>query len=235
MKRAAGSPGRRVFKPAEIIVASAVRPGARLSDVREVCSEALKNGIRSICVPSVYVDEAAIFIGDTGLKLSTMISFPTGLMPVDLKMMEMRLASEHGVEEVYFYPNLGNYLDSRIVEFESELSRVVEESQLIGLKNVKPVVEADLVSGKQFMEIAGILEAFGFDTMLVSSGFGLKTIGPGVLDVLNAIGETMMVEAHCRLGSLRDLRSLVENRVCKVLTVDYGVVSEEASDRRLEE
>jgi deoxyribose-phosphate aldolase len=235
MKRATGSPGGRVFKPAEIIVASAVRPGAKLSDIHEVCSEALKHGIRSICIPSVYVGEAAVFMGNTGLKLSTMISFPTGLMPVDLKMMETRLASEHGVKEVYFYPNLGNYLDSRIVEFEWELSRVMEESQLIGLKNVKPVVEADLVSGKQLMEIAGIFETSGFDTLVFSSGFGLKTMGPGELGVLNTIGETMMVEAHCKLGSLQDLRSLVENRVCKVLTVDYGIVSEERFGGQLEE
>lgn len=235
MKRATGSPGNRVFKPAEIIVASTVRPGAKLSDAHEACSEALKHGIGSICIPSVYIGEVVFLAENTGLKFSTMISFPTGLMPVDLKIMEMRLASEHGVEEVYFYPNVGNYLDSRIVEFEWELSRIMEESQLIGLKNVKPVVETDLVSGKQLREIISIFETSGFDTLVFSSGFGLKTMRPQELSILNTIGETMMVEAHCRLGSLQDLRSLVENRVCKVCTVDYRVVSEEGSGRRFEE
>ncbi|MEM3523174.1 MAG: hypothetical protein QXS04_01175, partial [Thermoproteota archaeon] len=154
-------------------------------------------------------------------------------MPIELKMMEVRLASEHGVEEVYFYPNLGNYLDSRIVEFESELSRMAEASQLVGFKNVKPVVEMDMVSEKQLREVISIFETSGFDTVVVSSGFGLRNMNPEELRILSTVEQDVMIEAHCRVGSLRDLRNLVENRVCKVCTVDYSVVLEDA-ERRLE-
>lgn len=235
MKRDAGRRVARVFRPAEVIVASGVRPGVKPSDVYEVCSEALKQGIRDVCIPSVYVEEAGVLFENTGLKLSTMISFPTGLMPLELKMMEIRLASEQGVEEVYFYPNLGNYLDSRIVEFESELSRITEASQLIGLKNVKPVVEMGLVSEKQLREVISIFESSGFDTVVVSSGFGLKRMSLEELSILKNIEQDVTVEAHCRLGSLQDLRSLVENRVYKVCTVDYKVAREEGSVKRLEQ
>ncbi|MBO3753778.1 MAG: hypothetical protein FGF53_02685 [Candidatus Brockarchaeota archaeon] len=235
MRRDAGRQGARVFKPAEIIVASGVRPGVKLSDIYEVCTEALKHGIRDVCIPSVYLGEAATVLENTGLKLSTMISFPTGLAPIELKMMEVRLASEHGVEEVYFYPNLGNYLDSRVVEFESELSRMAEGSQLVGLKNVKPVVEMDLVSEKQLRELTSIFETSGFDTVVVSTGFGLRNMSLKELRILSTVEQDVMVEAHCRVGSLRDLRNLFENRVRKVCTVDYRVVLEEGSERRLEE
>ncbi|MEM2945634.1 MAG: hypothetical protein QXO47_04975 [Thermoproteota archaeon] len=234
MRRDTGGQGAGVFKPEEVIVASGVRPGVKPSDIYEVCNWALKHGVRYVCIPSVYLGEAATLIENTGLKLSTMISFPTGLMPVELKMMEVRLASEHGVEEVYFYPNLGNYLDSRIVEFESELSGMAEASQLVGFKNVKPVVEMDMVSEKQLREVISIFETSGFDTVVVSSGFGLRNMSPEELRILGAVEQDVMVEAHCRVGSLRDLRNLVENRVCKVCTVDYRVVLEEGAERRLE-
>lgn len=235
MKRDAGRQGAGVFKPEEVIVASGVRPSVKPSDIYEVCTGALKHGVKRVCIPTVYLGEAAILLENTGLKLSTMISFPTGLAPVELKMMEIRLASEHGVEEVYFYPNLGNYLDSRLLEFESELSRMAEASQLVGLKNVKPVVEMDMVSEKQLREIISIFETSGFDTIVVSSGFGLRNMGLKELRILNTVEQDVMVEAHCRVGSLRELRNLVENRVCKVCTVDYKVVLEEGAERRLEE
>ncbi|NHV98145.1 MAG: hypothetical protein HA496_00700 [Thaumarchaeota archaeon] len=234
MRRDVGRREAGFFKPAEVIIASEVRPGVKPSDINGVCTEALRHGVRVVCIPSVYLGEAAVF-ENTGLKLSTMISFPTGLAPVDLKMMEIMLASEHGVEEIYFYPNLGNYLDSRIVEFESELSRIAEGSQLVGLKSVKPVVEMDMVSEKQLREIISIFRTSGFDTVVISSGFGLRNMGSEELRVLNTVEQDVMIEAHCRLRSLRDLQSLVENRVCKVCTVDYKIVLEEGSEKRLEE
>ncbi len=227
--------GADVFNPAEIIVASGVKPGAKPSDAYEVCSDAVKHGIRSVCIPTAYLGEVAVFVRNTGLKTSIMVSFPTGLMPVELKTMEMRLAAEQRVEEVFFYPNVGNYLDSRIVEFEWELSRIAEESSLIGLKNVKPVLETDLVSEKQLKEIISIFKTSGFDTVIISSGFGLKNMSLDELRILNTIDEPIMVEAHCRVRSLQDVRNLVENRVCRVCTIDYKVVSEEASDRLFKE
>ncbi|MEM3647404.1 MAG: hypothetical protein QW334_04590, partial [Thermofilum sp.] len=208
MASISGRRGAGVFKPAEIIVASSVKPGARPGDAYGVCSNALKHGIRSVCIPTAYLREVAVLAKNTGLKVSTMISFPTGLMPVELKIMEMRFAAEQGVEEAYFYPNVGDYLDSRIIEFEWELSRIAEESQLTGLKNVKPVVETSLVSEKQLREMLSIFKTSGFDTVVVSSGFGLKAMSPEDLRLLNTVDEPITIEAHCRVVSLQDVLNL---------------------------
>ncbi|MGC8832009.1 MAG: hypothetical protein ACP5PQ_05465 [Thermoproteota archaeon] len=217
----------------EILVASEMKPEAKLSDIYEVCSEALKHGVRKVCIPTAYLREASVFTKDTGLKISTVISFPTGLLPVELKIMEMRLAFEQGVEEACFYPNVGNYLDSRILEFEWELSRILEESQLIGLNHVTPVLEAGLLAGKQVGEVVSMMEASGFDTLAISTGFGLKNVEDCELKLLKTIGESIDVEAHCRVGSLRDLQKLVDNKVSRVCTVDYRLVLEEGFKQKV--
>ncbi|MDW8034431.1 MAG: hypothetical protein RMI79_05850, partial [Nitrososphaerota archaeon] len=116
----------------EVIIPSGIKPGVKPSDLYEVCIDAFKNNIRNVCIPTVYLDELSPVLKDTGLKASTIVSFPTGLFPLEIKIMEMRFAFHQNVEEVYFYPNLSNYLDNRIVRFESELSRLLEESELIG-------------------------------------------------------------------------------------------------------
>lgn len=210
-----------------------MRLEAKLSDVYEVCSEALKHGIRNVCIPTAYLREASMFMKNTGLKISTIISFPIGLLPVELKIIEMRLASEQGVEEACFYPNIGNYLDNRILEFEWELSRILEDSQLIGLNHVKPVLEADVLTGKQVSEIISMLETSGFDTVVVSSGFGLKNMESDELKLLKTVGESIAVEAHCRVRSLQDVQKLVDNRVSKVCTVDYRIVLEEGFKQKV--
>jgi deoxyribose-phosphate aldolase len=205
----------------EVLVASAMRPGAKPSDVYDVCRHAAENGIRNVCIPTAYLEELDYFLKSTGLKASTMISFPTGLFPLDVKMVEIRLAS--GLEEVYFYPNIGNYLDNRIIDFEWELSRIMEESNLIGLKQVNPILEVEMLSEKHLAEILSIFKASGFRIVMLSFGFGLRRIAERELEFLKTIPRDMEIVVNCRIGSVKDALSLLENRVGRICTIDYEV------------
>ncbi|MEM1557729.1 MAG: hypothetical protein QXG12_03965, partial [Thermoproteota archaeon] len=115
-------------------------------------------------------------------------------------------------------------LDSRIIEFESELSRVAEESQLIGLNQIKPVVEAELLSQSQIDEVIDILKTSGFNTVMISFGFGLRSITPKELSLIESCIGRIMLEVNCRIGSLEEAEKLIEKRVEKICTIDYRVV-----------
>jgi len=208
----------------ESVMASGMRPGIKLSDLYEVCKDAVETGFRSVCIPTAYLGELSPFLKNAGLKASTMISFPTGLAPVEIKIIEMRLAIHHGAEEVYFYPNIGNYLDDRIVEFESELSRILEESQLTGLSQIKPVLESELLSKNQMGEVIEILNSSGFDALMLSLGFGLRSITFEDLSLLESFSRRIMLEVNCRLRSLEDATNLINKKVRKICTIDYNIV-----------
>ncbi|MGQ9478973.1 MAG: hypothetical protein ACUVQ0_02990 [Thermoproteota archaeon] len=211
---------------AEILAASEMKPWARLSDVQEVYRYAARYGLRSICIPLVYLPDAREIIGSDGLSASTIVSFPTGLSPVSIKIMEMRLAFENGAQEIYFYPNIGNYLDNRLLEFEWELSKIVEESQLIGVKHLKPVLEAEALAEYRLSEM---LENTGFETLAVSSGFGLKGFSREGFNVLRSIVEPgISVEVFCNAGSVQDVQTIIEHGAVKVYTVGYKTLLEEA-------
>lgn len=230
----AGGAGLSSSKLSEAIVASGMRPGVKLSDLYEVCSEAVQAGVYGVCIPTAYLGELSSFLRNTGLKASTMVSFPTGLLPVEIKIMELRLAAHLDVEDVYFYPNIGNYLDNRIVEFELELSQVLEESQLMGLNQIKPVVEVGMISQMQMSEVIGIFEASGFDGVMLSFGSGLRRIRSEELDVIKPFLGHVALDVNCRIESLEEAASLIEKGVEKICTVDYNVVSKKASNMQLD-
>lgn len=218
-------------KLSEAIIASGIRPGVKPSDLYEICNDAFRNNIRNICLPTGYLDELTPVLRDTGLKASTIVSFPTGLLPLEIKIMEMKLAFHQNVEEVYFYPNLGNYLDNRIVEFELELSRFLEESQLIGLKQIKPVVEVDLLSNKQINEVIGIFKISGFDAVMLSFGSGLRNIRDEEKDLLKDIPKHIALEVNCRIRSIEEAIELIERKIGKICTIDYRIVLEGLSGK----
>ncbi|MBO3768882.1 MAG: hypothetical protein QXS51_05740 [Thermoproteota archaeon] len=213
-------------KLSEAIIASGIKPGIKPSDLYEICSDAFRNNIRNVCLPTVYLDELIPVLRETGLKASTIVSFPTGLLPLEIKIMEMRFASHQNVEEVYFYPNLGNYLDNRIVEFELELSRFLEESQLIGLKQIKPIVEVDLLSNKQINELIGIFKMSGFDAVMLSFSSGLRNIRDEEMSFLKEIPKHIALEVNCRVRSVEEIIGLIEKKIGRICTVDYRIILE---------
>jgi len=220
----AGGVGLSPSKLSEAIVASGMRLGVRLSDLYEVCREAIQTGVHGVCIPTAYLGELESFLRNTGLKASTMVSFPTGLLPVEIKIMELRLAAHRDIEEVYFYPNIGNYLDNRIVEFELELSQVLEESQLMGLNRIKPVVEVEALSETRMDELINIFKNSGFDGVMLSFSFGLRRIRPEELNLLKPFLRHVALEVNCRIDSLEEAAGLVEKGIEKICTFDYRIV-----------
>ncbi|MCS7138867.1 MAG: hypothetical protein NZ873_02275, partial [Crenarchaeota archaeon] len=95
-----------------------------------------------------------------------------------------------------------------------------------GLKQVKPVVEVDLLSDKQMDEVIGILNISGFDAIMLSFSYGLRGIRDEEISLLKEIPKGITLEACCRVGSIKEAIKLVESGIRKICTVDYKVILE---------
>ena len=65
----------------------------------------------AVCVYSNFVRVAKKFLGDSGVKVASVATaFPTGLMPLKLKLEEVRIASRDGADEIDMVINRGVFL-----------------------------------------------------------------------------------------------------------------------------
>src|SRR5256886_9672408 len=74
----------------------------------------------AVCIYPNLVRVAKKFLGDSGVKVASVATaFPTGLMPLKLKLEEVRTAARDGADEIDMGINRGNFLggeDGRIFD-----------------------------------------------------------------------------------------------------------------------
>ncbi|HSV09220.1 MAG TPA: hypothetical protein VLI68_00530, partial [Hanamia sp.] len=60
-----------------------------LSQVENLCKEALEYSFTAVCIPPLYVKKAKEFLGDSQIKVATVIGFPLGYCAIEAKVAEI--------------------------------------------------------------------------------------------------------------------------------------------------
>ena len=82
---------------------------ATWEDIRRVCDEGIRYGTETVCIPPVYVAQAAEYIKKQGAKLGvcTVVGFPNGYNSTKVKVYETEQAILDGAREIDMVINLG--------------------------------------------------------------------------------------------------------------------------------
>ena len=134
-----------------------LRPGTKWGEVATKANFARENGLASICVPPVYVQDVKHIYH----RVSTVIGFPCGYSMPKVKMLEAVQAISDGATEldVVVWPG----------HIEYELQPIVEYAHTYGVR-VKAIVETEL--NREFLHsICRSCIDSGVDFIKSSTGF----------------------------------------------------------------
>ncbi len=119
----------------------------------------------AVCVYSNFVRAAKKFLGTSGVKVASVATaFPTGLMPVRLKLQEVRAAANDGTDEIDMVINRGVFLageHNRVFDEiaatkeacgEAHLKVILETGELQTYDNVRIASEIAMRAGADFIK-----------------------------------------------------------------------------------
>jgi deoxyribose-phosphate aldolase len=119
----------------------------------------------AVCVYPNFVRVAKKFLGDSGVKVASVATaFPSGLMPLKLKLEEVRSASRDGADEIDMVINRGVFLagdHARIVDEiaatkeacgAARLKVILETGELQTYDNVRIASEIGMRAGADFIK-----------------------------------------------------------------------------------
>src|SRR4030081_2862930 len=93
----------------------------------------------AVCVYSNFVRAAKRFLGNSGVKVASVATaFPTGLMPVKLKLQEVRSAARDGADEIDMVIDRGQFLAGNHNRVFDEIAAVKEAC---GAGHLKVILE----------------------------------------------------------------------------------------------
>lgn len=183
-----------------IIDHTLLKPEATKEMIEKLCSEAKEYNFFSVCVNPYYVKTAKEELEGSNVKIATVIGFPLGSTPKEVKAFEASEAIKNGADELDMVINIGALKDGDYTTVEEDIKAVVNEAADKAL--VKVIIETCLLDDEEKKKACEIARAAGADFVKTSTGF--STGGATVEDVKlmrEVVGEDLGVKAS---GGIRD-------------------------------
>ncbi|MCC7361740.1 MAG: deoxyribose-phosphate aldolase [Anaerolineales bacterium] len=189
-----------------------LKPDATADQIAQLCYEARKHGFAAVCVNPTYVALAAQLLRGSPVAVCTVVGFPLGATPPEVKAYEAQVALDQGATEIDMVINIGA-LKSRDYEMVARDIRAVvrvTHAHAAGAL-VKVIIEAALLTDEEKVAACLLSKESGADYVKTSTGFASG--GATVADVAlmrRAVGPSMGVKAAGGIRTREDADALVQ-------------------------
>ncbi|MES2649475.1 MAG: deoxyribose-phosphate aldolase [Bacteroidota bacterium] len=147
-----------------------LKPGTLMADINKLCSEAISYGFAAVCVPPLFVKQAAALLKDQSVKVATVIGFPFGYSAVEAKLAETVLAIVDGADELDIVVNYTAIKNTDWVFAANEINHlmpVIKNSN----KMVKVIIESGNLTNEEIIKCCELYAAAGVDFVKTSTGY----------------------------------------------------------------
>lgn len=193
---------------AESIDHTLLKPDATTDQLKSLCAEARDYGFASVCVNPSNVKLVANELKGTKVKACSVVGFPLGATPPEIKALEARRAIRDGAREIDMVINIGA-LKSGDDDLVYRDIRAVTEVCMDGRSICKVILETALLTDDEKIRACHAAKRARADFVKTSTGFGPG--GATAADVAlmsHAVSGTRMgVKAS---GGIRDLEGAQE-------------------------
>ena len=202
---------------AKMIDHTLLKTDAQKKDLDKLLLEAKKYNFMSVCVSPIWVKYAAEQLKDTNVKVCTVIGFPQGATPTEVKVFETKNAIENGATEVDMVIPVGVLKDKDYIAVENDIRAVVEAAKSKALTKV--IIETCLLTDEEKIMACKLSKSAGADFVKTSTGF--STAGATVKDIRlmrETVGEQMGVKASGGVHSREDADAMIKAGATRIGT-----------------
>lgn len=202
---------------AKMIDHTLLKTDAQKKDLDKLLLEAKKYNFMSVCVSPIWVKYAAEQLKDTNVKVCTVIGFPQGATPTEVKVFETKNAIENGATEVDMVIPVGVLKDKDYIAVENDIRAVVEAAKSKALTKV--IIETCLLTDEEKIMACKLSKSAGADFVKTSTGF--STAGATVKDIRlmrETVGEQMGVKASVGVRSREDADAMIKAGATRIGT-----------------
>jgi len=197
---------------AKMIDHSLLHPSITIQDIERGCAEALKYQFAAVVVNPVHIPIIARALRGSSVKICSVISFPFGLSPSEVKAYEAKTVLGEGAQEIDMVMNFSALRSGHPDIVQNDISAVVKEAKRFSKDViVKVILENCYLSEEQKKQACTLAVQAGADYVKTSTGFG--TGGAIVEDVRlmrKSVGKELGVKAAGGIRTLDQALAMIE-------------------------
>lgn len=182
---------------------------ATLSEIENLCREALEYGFAAVCVPPLYVKEARQILSDSNVKTATVIGFPFGYCAIEAKVAEIVLAIVDGADELDMVVNISAIKNDDWTFIANEINTIMPIVRNKG-KVIKVIIESGILTDDEIIKCCDIYGAAGVDYVKTSTGYAEKGASIHNVQLIRAhLADTVKIKASGGIRSYSFAKELI--------------------------
>jgi deoxyribose-phosphate aldolase len=186
-----------------------LKPEATQDQIAQLCFEARKYGFASVCVNPGNVKLCADLLKGSGVPVCTVIGFPLGATPTDVKVFEAQQAIREGASELDMVINVGA-VKSRDYELVRNDIAALARACHAGNAILKVIIEAALLTDEEKVIACQLAKVAGADFVKTSTGFGPGGATPEDVALMRrVVGPSMGVKAAGGIRTYADAQKMI--------------------------
>jgi deoxyribose-phosphate aldolase len=187
-----------------------LKPDATPAEIEQLCEEALRYRFASVCVNPSYVPLATAKLGDTEVKVCTVIGFPLGATTTTAKACEAEQALDDGATELDMVLQLGALKSGDYDRVEEDIA-VVAAVCHEGGGLLKVIIETALLSDEEKVRACEIAQGAEANFVKTSTGFAASGAKVGDVRLMRqTVGPQMGVKAAGGIHSYEEAMAMIE-------------------------
>ncbi len=193
---------------AAVIDHTLLKPEATPEQVRKICQEARENGFAAVCVNPYYIPLVAEELKGSPVKVCSVVGFPLGANPTDIKIQETKYVVARGAREVDMVINIGLLKAGNVQAVKQDIAAVVGVAKGA---IVKVILETCYLTREEKVTACNAAKEAGAHFVKTSTGFGSG--GATVDDVKlmrSVVGPSMKIKASGGIRSLETALAMLD-------------------------
>jgi deoxyribose-phosphate aldolase len=208
-----------------------LKPDASEAQIAQLCHEARKYNFAAVCVNPTHVKLCAQLLKGSAVRVCTVVGFPLGATPPEVKAYETQQALDDGATEIDTVINIGA-LKSKDYALVARDIAVVAATAHAGGALVKVIIEAALLTDEEKFIACKLSKEAGADFVKTSTGFASGgATRHDVALMRRAVGPDMGVKAAGGIKSYQDAQKLIEAGATRIGASASVKIMQEASGR----
>lgn len=157
-----------------------LKQDATCEEFVKLFDEAIEHKFLGICINPAYIKFAKEYLGDSDVKIVTVIGFPLGANKSEVKAYEAKMAVKDGADELDMVINVSmlKRKDYEAVQRDIEMVKEACSDKLL-----KVIIETDLLTKEEIEKACELCIKAKADFVKTSTGFVKNGVGAKVEDV----------------------------------------------------
>lgn len=186
-----------------------LKPEATQDQIAQLCYEARKYSFATVCVNPTNVRLCVQLLKGSPVGVCTVVGFPLGATPPEVKAYETQQALDDGATEVDMVINIGALKSKDYALVERDIATVARTCHAGGTL-LKVIIEAALLADEEKVKACELAKAAGADYVKTSTGFGPGGATAHDVELMRrTVGPAMGVKAAGGIRTFEDAQAMI--------------------------